>query len=40
MEMDTGTSFHILDKPFWISYSANNPGKNMHPIILPPAMDK
>ena len=40
MEMDTATRVQILDVIDCISYSTNNLGEGMNPIILPPAMGK
>ena len=38
--MDSGTRVQILDEAVCISHSANNLGKSLNPIILPPAVDK
>ena len=39
-EMDTVTRVQILDETDCISHSTNTLGKDMNPIILPPAMGK
>ena len=39
-EMDTATRVQILDETDSISHSTNTLGKDMNPIILPPAMGK
>ena len=39
-EMDTVTRVQILDETDCISHSTNILGKDMNPIILPPAMGK
>ena len=40
VDVDTATRVQILDENDCISYSTNNLGKGMNPIILPPAMGK
>ena len=38
--MDTTTRVQILDETDCFSHCTNTPGKDMNPIILPPAMGK
>ena len=40
VEMDTETRVQIIDEAVCISYSANNLGKDMHPIVFPLVMGK
>ena len=37
--MDSMTRVQILEEAVCISYNADNLGKDINPIILPPAMD-
>ena len=39
-EMDTTTRVQILDETDCISHSTNTLGKDINPIILPPAIGK
>ena len=40
LEMDTVMQVQILNEAVCISHNPNTLGKNMNPIILPPAMSK
>ena len=40
MVIGVGNGHGVMDQADCISYSTNTLGKDMNPIILPPAMDK
>ena len=40
MVIDMATQVQIEDEAGWIPHSTNTLGKDMNPIILPPAMGK